>query len=453
MTLLAPPLDSPRPLLPTGLDRLPPPRIAEAAGITVYAVQSGLLPLVQLRLVAPAGARFDPAGKEGLAALLSQLKPLRHQDLEERGGEVTGGTEWDAGFVAVQALSEDLGPGIELLADWARGPVSLPSYGMAGLRQRLALQRDRRRENSRWLADDLFQQRVFAGTSYGRPFHGDAESLRGITAEDLATFHGDRYRELALIAVGRFAESELFDRVADCFSSLAVRPIRADLRSEPAQPHLRLGLVDRPDWAYVEIRLGCPCIAQDHPDLPRLELLNSLLGAGSASRLHTNLRFRRGWAYSVRSRIWAFAGSGAWGLALAVAPRHLGAAVREIFRELKELQELPPTAEEVDRARQRLRGWLARSFLSSQELIQLWQRQSIARLSPGYSSRFLADIEEVRADDLLALARRYLAPGKVGGVVVGPASKVRRQLHDFEIFEMNLQGGVDIPEERHQERR
>ena len=105
----------------------------------------------------------------------------------------------------------------------------------------------------------------------------------------------------------------------------------------------------RPAQAHVCI--GLPALERDHPDQWSLELLNTILGEGSSSRLFQEVREEAGLAYDVHSFQVDYADSGALQIYAGVDPADLRETLDAILDELRRLRDERVPQDELDRAR------------------------------------------------------------------------------------------------------
>jgi len=113
--------------------KLPPVKAATLrGGFKVQLVQRRELPLISLELMLKAGSAADPAGQAGIARFTGELLKagagkLSAQALAETvdtmGATLDITVRRDATYIALEVLSKDLGPGIDLLADLVLRPT------------------------------------------------------------------------------------------------------------------------------------------------------------------------------------------------------------------------------------------------------------------------------------------------------------------------------------------
>ena len=143
-----------------------------------------------------AGAMFDPAGKSGLASLTASLlgagagsytgERIRGE-LEDAGATLDTRTDWDATWVTGEAPASKLSVLLDIISLMVTAPRFAPADVEA--HKKTAAERARAEASDPEEAADLALARALYGKhTYGRPVHGDPESIAGITQGDVRAF-------------------------------------------------------------------------------------------------------------------------------------------------------------------------------------------------------------------------------------------------------------------------
>jgi len=448
MTVATSLLTRPPPRSPADQVRLRSPawvRHCPAVGPRLLAARRVGVRVVRLRLLAPAGAEVDPRGREGLASMAAPL--LRAGTLrrdarrlaevaEALGSDLVTGADWETGSLTIDVLRDDLEPGLDLLFDVARSPAFPASVVDVSRRQRIAQLR-RRRNQPDLLGTDLLARALFGRTRYGASLLGSEYGLHRLERDHLVAFHCSNYAlsDLSLIAAGDLEP----ERLLRCLEALtggdesgpAVAPFGPppDASSAPSWwPGCAVLVVDRPRSTTVELQVGHRGVARADPDLPALQLLNTVLGASPCSRLVRELRQRRGVCYFAHSRFVARRQPGPFFVTTSVGPEHARIAVQAILDAMRRLQDEEVPETELQTARRALETTVRRSFETNADLVDRLSHLEAFGLDDDAYAHGLREIETVGAERLRSLARRHLRPDRAVVVAVGPARLLRRAL-------------------------
>jgi predicted Zn-dependent peptidase len=109
--------------------------------------------------------------------------------------------------------------------------------------------------------------------------------------------------------------------------------------------------VETRELAQAHLCIGVPGLRRDHPEQWPLELMNTILGEGSSSRLFLNVREEAALAYDVHSFQTDYADTGTLQVYAGVDPADLDDAVEAVLAELRRLRDEPIPMDELERAR------------------------------------------------------------------------------------------------------
>jgi zinc protease len=419
-------------------------------GLEIVLLRQSTAPLLSLSFVAGAGAELDPPGGDGLAALTAALLDEGtscHDSaeiaarVERLGGAIGSSADWDAAYLRLEVLRRDLEAGLELMAQVLLDAAFPPSE-LERLRQHRAAEFLALRDRPGVLADGALLRAVFAGTPFARLAIGTPSSVAGLRREDCQAWHRRAWltSSLALVAVGdidlgtlaRTTEAALSRASSAAESPPSLGPPTIDRAScEPGPEQARVLLVDRPNAAQTELRIGHLGIHRTHPDRSLLAVLNTVLGGKFTSRLNLNLRERHGFTYGAASRFQLRRGPGLFSISAAVATESVGAAAREALAEMERLRQEAVPAEELADAKSYLVGVFPYTLQSAADLCGRVEDLLVYGLPDDEYDRSLERIAAATPQTVLAAARRTLRPAAATLVAVGPGPTLRQQLEPF----------------------
>jgi predicted Zn-dependent peptidase len=250
---------------------------------------------------------------------------------------------------------------------------------------------------------DRFHQNFWRDQLLGMPVLGSEETITALTRDAILLHKNSRYRpqDIIIAAAGNVRHDELVAILAPLFSGLS-----STWQPEPDTVYHHAGktvnLVER-EMEQTLVCLGTRSLRYDHQDRYALFLLTTILGGGMSSRLFQEVREKKGLAYSVYSYIISHADSGAMVVYAGTEKKHcrevLDIAQREMARLIAE--EVPQ--DELDAAREQLKGKTLMSLESSDNLmtrlakneIYLQKQQSIEDVLANYDAVSSSDIRRV----------------------------------------------------------
>jgi len=289
----------------------------------------------------------------------------------------------------------------------------------------------------------IFDELLFGRHPLGREIAGTPRSVRRATREAALAHWRHWYRPGAMVlaVAGAIDHATVLRLVQGWWEADAVEPVSLASRAEfgAAEPALtppRFGqagsvAVAHRRLAQGNLCLGMPGISRTDPDRWTLDLLGAVLGDGMSSRLFLELRERRSLAYDVSTFAASYSDCGTVGVHAGFDPERLEDVVGAILHELDKVVQEPVSNAELERARAYTRGRLelrmeetgaVASWLGSGEIL-LPRILTVAEV--------VEHLNAVTTDDMLRVARRFLAPNLVRLALLGPfrrGSRVERLL-------------------------
>jgi zinc protease len=423
-------------------------------GLRVLSAGHGDLPLVTAHLVLDAGAAAEPPELEGVARLTANAMDAGTRDrnadelawaLERLGVELETGTGWDAGHLALTVPSDRLEPALALFAEVVRRPA-FPADQVDRLRDEQLAGILQRRKEPRALGDDMATRYIFAeGVPYGRPVIGRDDPVRSLTADQVAGFYEARYRpgSAAIVFTGDITAERAAQLARSHFGDWDTGSAgSASLTVEPRVDATTIFVVDRPGSVQSEIRIGDVGVERAHPDYFPLIVFNTILGGAFTSRLNMNLRERHGFTYGVNSSFAFRRQPGPFSVSAAVATDVTARAVEEALAEMRGIHDDGVTAQELDAARDYLRGVLPLTLQTTGQLAGRIAEIAVFDLPLDYFEQYRRRIADVDAADVARVARERLRLDRLAIVVVGDADQITGPLQDLDVGPVQV---VDAP--------
>ncbi len=214
--------------------------------------------------------------------------------------------------------------------------------------------------------DDLASERlfsaVFKGSPLSRPVLGTKKSLAPMTGEFLKSYKSVHYSpQNTIIAVsGSFKETDI-DDIAALFARMEKVPAA---KAKPAlyRPAIT---VKKKRIEQNHLCLGFPGIDISSERRFAMQLMSSILGGGSSSRLFQSVREKSGLCYSIFSFSSGYEDTGLFTVYTALNSETEKKALELIGHELRSLLEDGVTAEELDCAREQTKANILMSLEST----------------------------------------------------------------------------------------
>lgn len=273
---------------------------------------------------------------------------------------------------------------------------------------------------------DVLATAIFGDHPLGRPVIGRADVIDSVPVPDIAAYHDSRYppSNIVVAAAGSVEHDRIVALVEGAMprGDLAAAP---DPEPAPAEiaPSVRFHTKDTEQY---HLCLGGPGVARGDDRRFALRVLDTILGGSTSSRLFQEVREKRGLAYAVYSYASQYADSGHVGLYVGTRPDNVAEAMDVIGTELRRIVEEGVGEEELDRARENVKG---RTTLSMESTLARMNRLGSSLLMdvPLLSlDELLAAIDAVTIEDVKALAAELFDPARMSAAGVGTSEEAFR---------------------------
>jgi predicted Zn-dependent peptidase len=386
---------------------------------------------VALGLWVRTGSRDEVPAQAGISHFLEHLlfKGTQRFSSEEidqifdaMGAEVNAGTSKETTSVYARCLDRHSERALDVIADMMLSPAyrDVDSERQVVIEE-IAMYEDEPSDK----VHDVLAGAVFGEHPLGRPIIGSADVVGSVPVPDIAAYHDSRYvgSNLVLAAAGNLDHDHI---VAQAEKLLGGRDGRLENGSQPVLldgPAVRFHTKDTEQY---HLALGGPGLARGDDRRFALRVLDTLLGGSSSSRLFQEVREKRGLAYAVYSYASSFVDTGQVGIYVGTRGDNVGEAVGIIGEQLRRLQDEPVPADELERAKENVKG---RTVLSMESTLARMNRLggSVLMGVPVLTlDELLAAIDAVTAEDVARLARDVYGPAAMSAAGVGPDESIFR---------------------------
>lgn len=402
--------------------------VTSPGGITAWLVEEDAIPIISIEISFGGGALLDPAGKEGVANLLSGMLDEGAGDMDTVAfSEAADAIAARFGFsaqresfsVSATMLSENRDATVDLI----KLALTEPRFDEEPLtrvkRQVISGIRSSETEPNA-IAGKAFRAAAFPNDPYGRTTTGEVATVEALTPDDL---NAARLRLLNVSnakigVVGDITAAELgplLDRLLGELPNVETpAPTAAVYQGKPGVQVIDL---DVPQSTAI---FGHAGILRDDPDYIPAYVMNYVLGGGGfSSRLTEEVREKRGLSYSVYSYLLPADRAGLYLGGVATANASMKTSLEVIEAEWRRMAEESVTEEELEKAKRYLTGAYALRFDSNGKIANILVGVQEAGLGIDYIDNRNDLVEAVTVEDIKRVAARVLRPDELMIVVVG----------------------------------
>jgi len=428
----------------------PAPKIALPAidkrklsnGLNVWIVRRNKLPLVSMSMIVNAGTSAQPGDKAGLASMTSGLlsrgtaKRSANEMADQAasyGAEIETAVNWDSAKVATKSLTKNFDKVLEVYADAIVNPAF--AAGEVDYQRRREIgSSNQRRTDPKEVADAIFAKLVYGPDHpYGKSI--SETSLEAITKQDVENFYAAYYRpnNATLIVVGDVVADAVMPKLETAFGGWKPGEVAAAAVAQvPNFEKPGIYMVDRPGAPQATMLIGQTAVARNSPDYYALQVLNSILGAGTTSRLSENLRGDKGYTYGVRSAFDFRKGAGPFTVSANVQTAVVKEALVESLKELNGIRgTIQVTQKELDENKQYLIRRYPGQFETAQQISDQLADLAQYGLPDASINDYIVNIQRVTVADVARVATQYLHPDQMAIVIVGDRSGTESKLKEL----------------------
>jgi zinc protease len=421
---------------------LPIEKLDSYKGAQAYLVQTKALPMVDIEVSIDAGDRYDPVGKSGVADMVAGL--------------MNYGARGDKGLLTEAQIADeiaDLGANIGLSVGGERAILRIRSLSRKDLRDRAVqlaaamlsaptydpkiVEREKQRTitslREAETKPEFVLERRFKKSVYGNYPLADSPSVQSVGSvnmNDLKQFHKQFYRGDRMIVsivgdVDRTQASEivqtLLKQIPQSGQAIAKLP---DLQRSPIEALTQREIQILFDSQQAHIAMGMTAVARNNPDYFPLLVGNYILGGGGfVSRLMSEVREKRGLAYSVFSYFAPGKENGIFQAGLQTKNDQATLALDVMSTTIAQFIADGPTPSELEAAKSNLINGYPLRIDNNRKLLDNVSSIAWNNLPLDTMDIWTKQVEAVTLEQVKVSFQKYLAMDRMKIVVLGAKNK------------------------------
>ena len=398
------------------------------AGARVFFVENRTLPMLDVQVDFAAGTSHDPQNQSGLASLTLGLLDMGVAGMDENtianrladiGAQISGGADLDRASVSLRTLSAV--DKRDAALDIFRAVLSSPQFPAEVFEREKARTHASLKESLTRpdvIAHRAFWSALYPSHAYGR--NVTPESVEAIGRNDLAAFYRNHYNstDAVVTIVGDIARDEAEYLARKLTGALPAGSPKEALET-PAPPRASEQRIPHPA-TQAHVLVGMPTLKRGDPDFFALQVGNYTLGGGGfVSRLMSEVREKRGFAYSVYSYFMPLAQPGPFQIGLQTKKEQADEALKVVRDVLFQYLAEGPSEEELAAAKQNIAGSFPLRLDSNRKILENVAVIGFYGLPLDYLDTYIGQVEKVSAADVREAFARHVMPENLITVIVG----------------------------------
>jgi zinc protease len=274
-----------------------------------------------------------------------------------------------------------------------------------------------------WSWELLFKI-LYRKNPYHWPVIGDMKILKHVPREKLLKYYKAHYvpSNTVITIVGDISSQSIVQRVKKNFETVSKpNAPRRNFFDDPVPKRLQLH-AELGDVQQIYLSLAFPTVALTHPDAAPIEILESILGEGAASRLNLAIREKSQAANEVGTEYFAGKYGGAFVFQALTDHHRVEKCVGEMMAEVQKIILFGVPEDELLKVKGKIKAaklFEKQNMDGQAKTIGFWELQG------GYDleEKFLKELDAVTSGDIKRVARQYLKPHRASMIIYHPKSQ------------------------------
>ena len=373
-----------------------------------------------------AGSRFEQESEQGLAHFIEHciFKGTKKRsaldvfsDLDRVGGELNAYTNKEEIAIHGSFRRQHFSIAAELIGDILQN-ATFPEEELKKEKEVILDEIMSYLDSPIERIHDEFEAHLFQGHSLGYNILGTKKSVKGFTREDILRYVDRLFtpKNMVLSFVGDVPMEEVKTILEQEFGAI----------SGEGKPHIEPPLVTSPRFKVREKKsnfqihtlVGGIAPSYNDDDRRAMTLLTNLLGGPALnSRLILSIRETYGYAYNVEANYTPYSDTGYWNIYLGTDKKYLARAIKLIHVELKKLMDHPLSEMELAEAKEQLKGHLALSLDSNQELMFSLGKSVLIFGKVDSMQEIYEQLDAITTADVQKVAQNFFSPTHISELI------------------------------------
>ncbi len=271
--------------------------------------------------------------------------------------------------------------------------------------------------------DNIFEELFYEGSPLGRDIGGTPAHVMSYKRADVLKFRDKFYGPNNMHI---FLSGKITDDVRTWIDSLygtkknTGNPSRsfkpATLGASGKSQRIR---IQHKDADQAQLMLGFPAFQYGDKRNVALSVLNTILGGSMSSRLFSEIREKRGLAYTVRSGGDAYRDAGYSYVRAGVEPKNINKTIAIVQKELEKMVKKGVSKRELADAKTHIRGSMQLSLEDSSTVANYYAKQALFADKIETPEQRLKKVDAVTAEQIMSVAKQVFKWNKVRIAIIG----------------------------------
>jgi zinc protease len=244
---------------------------------------------------------------------------------------------------------------------------------------------------------------------YGK--YSRAEDFDAVNREQLVAFYKKYYQQgkMIMFVAGKLP-ADIESVINQNFGDLPNAVMATKKNTIKQSEEKKFRITNDAEGVQGSIRIARPFPNRHHPDFLKVQMLNALFGGFFGSRLMSNIREDKGYTYGIHSYLQSHVHDSAWMISTEAGKDVCEATITEVYKEMKDLREKLVEEDELLLVRNYMMGSILGDLDGPFQIIARWKNYVLNNLTEKFFYDSIHTIKTISAEEIQALAQKYLNP-------------------------------------------
>jgi len=268
----------------------------------------------------------------------------------------------------------------------------------------------------------LLEEVVFKGNTLSKDEGGTKKSVRGTTRNKMVNFKNKHYfsENMVISVAGNFKQDKIKKLISKYFSNnnKSIEKIKFDkFKSKQVKPQINLKYKKT---EQVHLAFGFLGPSYTDKNFIATNILSVILGGSMSSRLFINIRERHGLCYHIGSGLSTYQDIGNLNIRAGLDKDRIMQAIELILNELRKIKSKGITKEELNKAKEYIKGKMILHLEDSSSVADWYARQQLLVGTTKTPEQKIAEIMKVTKADVNKVAKKMFQTKNINLALIGP---------------------------------
>ena len=337
--------------------------------------------------------------------------------LEDVGGELNAYTTKEETAIHASFMKDDYERAFELICDVTFNSI-FPEKEIEKEKDVVIEEINSYLDNPAELIFDDFEELIFAGQPIGHNILGTTVTVKSFSQKSLSDFILRNYNtdQMVFCSVGNIQNEKVLRLFRKYFEPAPEK--KRDLPSVMPWKYISSDVTKEMGTFQNHCIIGNIAYNLKDRRRPGMFLLNNILGGqGLNSRLNLSLREKNGLAYNVESSYNPYCDTGAFSIYFGTDNHNLEKSISVTFSELKKLREKKLGIIQLSKAKNQIKGYLARGYENHENLMLSLGKSMLVFDRIETIEEICKKIDNIDSSELLTTANDIFEQGKLSTLI------------------------------------